>query len=132
MILIFAAQMPVEALVDFTGGFPEVYVGPNYKALKGLGTDLFEEMQHAMKRPGVMVNTCSLIHKYRCNQIASTWKREPEYVLPWSASQSCAGTWGLQEATPTQCWGWQEGRREGSCLASSRSGTPGATPLSGG
>ena len=58
--------MPVEALVDFTGGFPEAYVGPGYGALKGLNTDLFAEMKRALKeRPGVLITTCTLINKYR-------------------------------------------------------------------
>ena len=60
--------MPVEALVDFTGGFPEGYTGPGYGALKGLNTDLYAEMKRALEeRPGVLITTCSLIHKYRWN-----------------------------------------------------------------
>ena len=60
--------MPVEALVDFTGGFPEGYAGPGYGALEGLNTDLFAEMKRALEeRPGVLITTCSLIHKYRWN-----------------------------------------------------------------
>ena len=63
---VFFSQMPVEALVDFTGGFPEAYVGPGYGALKGLNTDLFAEMKRALEeRPGVLITTCSLIQKYR-------------------------------------------------------------------
>ena len=58
--------MPVEALVDFTGGFPESYVGPDYGALQGVATDLFKEMQRALEeRPGVLITTCSLI-KMNC------------------------------------------------------------------
>ena len=30
----FTSQLPVEALVDFTGGFPEAYTGPGYGALR--------------------------------------------------------------------------------------------------
>ena len=64
-----APQMPVEALVDFTGGFPESYVGPDYGALQGVATDLFKEMQRALEeRPGVLITTCSLIQKYRCQK----------------------------------------------------------------
>ena len=64
--IVFFSQMPVEALVDFTGGFPEAYVGPGYGALKGLNTDLFAEMKRALKeRPGVLITTCTLINKYR-------------------------------------------------------------------
>ena len=59
-------QMPVEALVDFTGGFPEGYTGPGYGALEGVSTDLYAEMKRALEeRPGVLITTCSLIHKYR-------------------------------------------------------------------
>ena len=70
-------QMPVEALVDFTGGFPEGYTGPGYGALEGLSTDLYAEMKRALEeRPGVLITTCSLIHKYRYSHLASisaTW-----------------------------------------------------------
>ena len=66
----FAPQMPVEALVDFTGGFPEAYVGPDYGPLEGVATDLFKEMQRALEeRPGVLITTCSLIQKYRCHAL---------------------------------------------------------------
>ena len=69
--------MPVEALVDFTGGFPEVYVGPDYGALNGVATDLFKEMQRALEeRPGVLITTCSLIQKYRCRTILAAWTRQ--------------------------------------------------------
>ena len=62
----FFSQMPVEALVDFTGGFPEDYTGPGYGALKGLNTDLFAEMKRALEeRPGVLITICTLINKYR-------------------------------------------------------------------
>ena len=64
----FTSQFPVEATVDFTGGFPEGYTGPGYGALKGLNTDLYAEMKRALEeRPGVLITTCSLIHKYRWN-----------------------------------------------------------------
>ena len=70
--IVFFSQMPVEALVDFTGGFPEGYIGPDYGALKGLNTDLFAEMKRALEeRPGVLITTCSLIHKYRWNLASS-------------------------------------------------------------
>ena len=62
--------MPVEALVDFTGGFPEEYKGPmgGRQALAGLNHDLFAEMKRALEeRPGVLITTCSLIHTYRSN-----------------------------------------------------------------
>ena len=88
--------MPVEALVDFTGGFPEGYTGPGYGALEGLSTDLYAEMKRALEeRPGVLITTCSLIHKYRCSHLTSISNQALKYVL-------FAGTWGLLEATPTQ------------------------------
>ena len=60
----------LEALVDFTGGFPEAYVGPDYGPLEGVATDLFKEMQRALEeRPGVLITTCSLIQKYRCHAL---------------------------------------------------------------
>ena len=63
---VFFSQMPAEALVDFTGGFPEDYTGPGYGALKGLNTDLFAEMKRALEeRPGVLITICTLINKYR-------------------------------------------------------------------
>ena len=65
-------QFPMEALVDFTGGFPEGYTGPGYGALEGLSTDLYAEMKRALEeRPGVLITTCSLIHKYRYSHLAS-------------------------------------------------------------
>ena len=64
----FSLQMPSESLIDFTGGFPEGYHGPDYGALEGLSTDLFAEMKRALEeRPGVLITTCSLIHTYRSN-----------------------------------------------------------------
>jgi len=52
----------VEALVDFTGG----YTGLGYGALEGFNTDLCAEMKPSLvERLGVLITTCSLIHKYR-------------------------------------------------------------------
>ena len=65
-------QFPMEALVDFTGGFPEFYVGPNNGALEKLNTDLFAEMKRALEeRPGVLITTCTLINKNRWSTTAS-------------------------------------------------------------
>ena len=64
--------MPSESLIDFTGGFPEGYHGPDYGALEGLSTDLFAEMKRALEeRPGVLITTCSLIHKYMYSHLTS-------------------------------------------------------------
>ena len=58
----------MEATVDFTGGFPEAYIGPGYGALQGLNTDLYAEMKRALEEsPGVLITTCSLIQEYRWN-----------------------------------------------------------------
>ena len=119
----FTSQFPVEATVDFTGGFPEAYIGPGYGALQGLNTDLYAEMKRALEEsPGVLITTCSLIQEYRWN-----------LHVKLNAQRFVLGTWGLLEAMPTQCWDFWGRRRSGqSCLAWSRSGIPGATPLSGG
>ena len=54
----------MEALVDFTGG----YTGLGYGALEGFNTDLCAEMKPSLvERLGVLITTCSLIHKYRWN-----------------------------------------------------------------
>ena len=50
----------MEALVDFTG--------LGYGALEGFNTDLCAEMKPSLvERLGVLITTCSLIHKYRWN-----------------------------------------------------------------
>ena len=67
----FTVQMPVEALVDFTGGFPEGYAGPGYGALEGLNTNLFAEMKRALEeRPGVLIAACTLLNNYKSKGIA--------------------------------------------------------------
>ena len=66
-------QMPVEALVDFTGGFPEEYKGPmgGRQALAGLNHDLFAEMKRALEeRPGVLIAACTLLNNYKSKGIA--------------------------------------------------------------
>jgi len=106
--------MPVEALVDFTGGFPEGYTGPGYGALEGLSTDLYAEMKRALEeRPGVLITTCSLIHKYRNLGIAGghaytvmgllgsdeKWSKLPRLVKirnPWGNSFEWRGRWSDQ------------------------------------
>ena len=91
----FTSQFPVEATVDFTGGFPEGYTGPGYGALKGLNTDLYAEMKRALEeRPGVLITTCSLIHKYRWNLASKS--------NVCSTQRFLSGTWGLLEVMPTQ------------------------------
>ena len=102
--MIFAPQMPVEALVDFTGGFPEVYVGPDYGALEGVSTDLFKEMQRALEeRPGVLITTCSLIQKYRCHKISDRMEKLDHVSLfDHQPHLFFLGAWGLQGATPTR------------------------------
>ena len=52
-------------MVDFTGGFPESYVGPDNGALEGLDKDLFEEIKKGFNRPGTLICTISLIRRYR-------------------------------------------------------------------
>ena len=60
----FSGGVSVEALVDFTGG----YTGLGYGALEGFNTDLCAEMKPSLvERLGVLITTCSLIHKYRWN-----------------------------------------------------------------
>ena len=87
--------MPVEAMVDFTGGFPEVYEGPDYGPLKGVATDLFKEMQRALEeRPGVLISSCSLIQKYRYHHSSGRM----DHVSPYLS----LGARGLQEAMPTR------------------------------
>ena len=66
-------QWPVEALVDFTGGFPEEYKGPmgGIQALAGLNHDLFAEMKRALEeRPGVLIAACTLLNNYKSKGIA--------------------------------------------------------------
>ena len=64
-------QMPVEALVDFTGGFPEEYKGPMDQGLEGLNHDLFAEMKRALEeRPGVLIAACTLLNNYKSKGIA--------------------------------------------------------------
>ena len=66
-------QWPVEALVDFTGGFPEEYKGPmgGRQALAGLNHDLFAEMKRALEeRPGVLIAACTLLNNYKSKGIA--------------------------------------------------------------
>ena len=57
--------LPMSAMVDFTGGFPESYVGNGNGALEGLGMDLFLEMKKAFSRPGTLVCASSLIRRYK-------------------------------------------------------------------
>ena len=74
-------QFPMEALVDFTGGFPEFYVGPNNRALEELNTDLFAEMKRALEeRPGVLITTCTLINKNRWSTTAGPARHFKEHV----------------------------------------------------
>ena len=74
-------QFPMEALVDFTGGFPEFYVGPNNGALEELNTDLFAEMKRALEeRPGVLITTCTLINKNRWSTTARPLRHFKEHV----------------------------------------------------
>ena len=74
-------QFPMEALVDFTGGFPEFYVGPNNGALEELNTDLFAEMKRALEeRPGVLITTCTLINKNRWSTTARPARHFKEHV----------------------------------------------------
>ena len=64
--------MPVEALVDFTGGFPEEYKGPmgGSQALAGLNHDLFAEMKRALEeRPGVLIAACTLLNNFKSKGI---------------------------------------------------------------
>ena len=64
--------MPVEALVDFTGGFPEEYKGPmgGRQALEGLNHDLFAEMKRALEeRPGVLIAACSCSTTTRAREL---------------------------------------------------------------
>ena len=63
-------QMPVEALVDFTGGFPEEYKGPMGQGLEGLNHDLFAEMKRALEeRPGVLIAACTLLNNFKSKGI---------------------------------------------------------------
>ena len=90
--------MPVEALVDFTGGFPEFYVGPNNRALEELNTDLFAEMKRALEeRPGVLITTCTLINKNRWSTTAGSARHFKEHVQLFN----CSGILGSLAAMPT-------------------------------
>ena len=57
--------LPMSAMIDITGGFPESYVGPGNGALEGVEKDLYEEMERAFMRPGTLVCASSLIRRYR-------------------------------------------------------------------
>ena len=67
-------QFPMEALVDFTGGFPEFYVGPNNGALEELNTDLFAEMKRALANKHVeKTEYATTSHRLHFHQISLFW-----------------------------------------------------------
>ena len=104
----------VEALVDFTGG----YTGLGYGALEGFNTDLCAEMKPSLvERLGVLITTCSLIHKYRWNLasksngvlndfFSGTWEFLPYTLctLPFWVDPS--PPWPLQPSSRNKLSAW--------------------------
>jgi len=100
--------LPMSAMLDFTGGFPEGYIGPDNGPLAEIDNDLFDEMEKAYERPCSLVCVSSLLncykkrgiiggHSYTVTEIAEArGKKIPRLVKirnPWGNSKEWKGPW---------------------------------------